>query len=561
MGAHAARLVDAQAVDLGTEVEQAVDAGRPHHLEIQQRLGVQPARDHRLLADVEHQLVSAQARIRRTHRILHVPAADLEQTGIDAELVSGLDIAHHGDCVCTYRDAVGELGLEVKVADLLVLDVADVHHHIGQRGVSLAMTDVDAGETVGQRRQVTHAEFHPAGRSVDREVHAVSRLRRRTQAIPLGCRHRPDAELATATDPVVARSEVDVVSHQRDALACTTGFDHAAVKRQQGLGSRELNIDLAGLRIQTAIDQVQAVELSHDHIGVQRVGAEVDHRQPGQFGVEHTRDAMCAEAESPVRRQELGLRHIEQTRRVEDQARAMPAGAIDHRQHRLGGGIAEFDAIDTVVEVDGSLFVECGVDDELSLVELDRQRREPVDHDTVVARAADQVDHAVGADIDQVVSGTRIDGVHRAAERDEVSTTARRDLVDASAHVDDLGTFAAGELVGVRAAEIPDAVGVTADKLVLARAAANNAASSAAQNHEVVVAVAAIEVQHRRHASADIDEVDALAAVADDLLDLRRVISVGHTERPDDDLAVGGLLDVVRLVDGVVEYRALPVAA
>ncbi len=99
-GVDVGRAVHAQAVDLGTEVQQAVDAGGVQHVELHRALADEPARNHGLLVHLQYEVACTQARIGRAHGVLHVLAAHLQQARLQRQRVAGLHVAEHGHVVC-----------------------------------------------------------------------------------------------------------------------------------------------------------------------------------------------------------------------------------------------------------------------------------------------------------------------------------------------------------------------------------------------------------------------------------------------------------------------------
>ena len=310
--------------------------------------------------------------------------------------------------------------------------------------------------------------------------------------------------------------------------------------------------------------QAQAVDLAHDDVVGGRAGrAAVDHAQLGQFGVQRAADAGRRDAEQRLRCHQPRLGHIEHAGGIEHQVGGAPAGTGARPQRGGGGAVVQRDLLQRIIEAGGAHHAGAGGDHQGMVVELDRRSgSEAVEHQAVVAGAADQVEHTGQRGGDQVVSGTGIDGVERAVDADGVVAAATEEGVLAGAHVDELGALAADEAVVAIAAPEIQAAARAADEFVLARTAADLAARRPAQDHEAVVADAAVEVQRGIDPLVHVDEIVALAAGRNDATHLRRTVGLGLAQRTHEDLsAVGASVDVERLVDRVVVQRAAAVAA
>ncbi len=465
--------------------------------------------------------------------------------------------------------AVVELGAEGEGADRLVLDIAE-DHAIAQGDVRL-VADADQAEAVGQRGQVAHAQFHETGVAADGIVVAEGRLRRRADTVALCIAACLQDQLAGAADLVVAGGEIDVVGDDLDGLAADAGGQHAGAQREQRFARVQMHVDHAMRRVQAAVDaaivdHAETVQLAHHDVarGGVGMGAQVDHGEFGHVGVEYPLDADPLQADQRVRRHQDGIADIDQPGRGQGKVGGAPTVGVAALQHRGGGVVGDFDAIQAIVEVDGA----AAVDDQLVVVQQQRRGRDDGVHlQAVETAAAGHLQISVAAHQDQVVTLAGVHGIDTVADDDGVIAAAGEDGVPAGAHVDVFGAVAADEAVVAVAAVIADAVAAAADELVVAGAAADHAVGAAADDGEHVVAGAAVEFQFGGDAGADVDDVVALAGVGDDLAHAAGGVAMGDAHGVDHDLVVGRIQvalvverDRRRFVDGVVVDVAAAVA-
>ena len=200
----------------------------------------------------------------------------------------------------------------------------------------------------------------------------------------------------------------------------------------------------------------------------------------------------------------------------------------------------------------------------------------------IVARAAQQGQGggAVGrVEQDRVAA---IAGVHAdlaTTQNHGVGTGAGGHHIIAQTHVQHHGAGGAGEAViaagaGVQAApaeraaggpvvaEVEHAIGQAAGELIIAGTARNDGAlvlpadhalGAATLDQEAVVALAAVEIEHRVHTLADVDRIVAAAAAGPDGLDIAAPVVLVLTERAHDvHVGLRVILDAGALVDDLV---------
>ena len=380
---------------------------------------------------------------------------------------------------------------------------------------------------------------------------------------------------------VVARGKVNVVGDDLDRPGA--GADDTRVQAQQRFTPGQFDINVSVRRRESAIrsaagDDTDAVSLAHGDVVVssRAGGAAVDHGQFRKLGGKRAGNTGRRDVEVRVGRDQFGRGHVEQTGRVEVQVGPVPAGAGTRLQGGRGGVVVQIDALEVVVEFNRTRDAVTGDHHQFAVVELDRlgggeadlglieHRHRGVkipEYDAVVAVATVELEVAAWIGQNQVVAFASVNRVQRAGCPDQIVAAATVDDVLAGAHVDDVGAFTADKLVVAVAAQEDQAALVAADKFILANTATDGAARSTAQNHEAVVASAALEIELSGNSLVNIDEVIALAAVGDDLFDRCSVVGNGFAQRVHQDLrAIGVGVDVVGLVDSVVVQLATAIA-
>ena len=549
-GLDAAALVGRQADRACTGGEHGVDAGTAGDVDVHQFVTLDPARNLDLLGDVHHCAARRDAGIGRAQGVLHVLAAHLQQARRQRERVGRLQVAHHVDAVGLQRGRVGEARQEVEDAHRLVLDVAHTHQHAGG-----TVSDRDRAESVRQGGQVAHAKVEGAGGAVARQVAPEGALAGGPDAVVLRGVLGAQRQRPRATHAVVARDEVDVIGHDADRAPAGRRGQHAAAQGQQGFALGEFDVDAAGSDVQAAVgpvvgQDVEVIGLSHDDVSLRgRPSRErVDDGEFRHRGVDRALDALRLQAQQRLRRVEGGPGHVQHACGVQREVGGTPARAAAGDDLGVGGVVAHLDAVQRIGEVNGT-----GALDELVVVQPDRLVSRAADgrqDQPVSAAAARHLESATTADEQQVVALARVHDRLAGADVDGVIAATAEHGVGARTHVDDLGCGAADKSIVALTALVAYARDRAALEDILAGAATDDAAGRAPENVEVVLAVAAVEVEHGVHALADVDRIAALAAAGHDAV--HAVVRDTLTEGLDRDAAVGVRQDGVRLIDGVV---------
>ena len=346
-------------------------------------------------------------------------------------------------------------------------------------------------------------------------------------------------------------------------LARTGALNDARREDKIGLTRRQANIDrpTSGVEATVAtptVDDGERITLAHDDVSHRRVDRRVDHGERTQCGIEHPGNTVGLQVEMRIRRDQLGLGHVQHTSAGQVKICAPPINRCSRSQHRCSCGVIDTNEIDLTIETDTALTIAKAMitklkglvaaqNIELNLVKsssaLDCQVPYPVGVDGVVATAQAyvgrqhiaQVDHvilrvedvnAVGTfNIDCLTAGTKRNfrGVS-AFDINHVVAVGHRDPVVAGAHVDERRRIAAYEGIVARKAIEAQAINIPAVKGVRPATTTNNAVWRTAEDVEDVVAGCGlvrvvVDQQPGIHSVTNMQEVVSAACIGHNGLD------------------------------------------
>ncbi len=220
-----------------------------------------------------------------------------------------------------------------------------------------------------------------------------------------------------------------------------------------------------------------------------------------------------------------------------------------------GVGIGQGQAVIAVAGLDGGLGILQG-DQVIPRAGVERDFAAS-DADGVVAAAGVEGGQAA-QHVDEVVAAPAVDGIDAGTQIDDVVAITAVDLVGTRPHVDDVAAVIADEAVVALLAQETDATGAAAEEAVVAGATLDHAAGRATENGEVVIAIAALEIQFGGDALADINVIVAGTASRNDLA--HTAMGGVHPQRGHGDAAVGILGDGRGFVGDLVVDVAATIA-